>query len=176
MDPSGTEPEAYGHGGPTMSGCAVVRGRWYVPRRVTFVDLGPQVCKRNHSPEGERLVAMEPSTIAAFALELPEVTEEQPFGPEVDVYKVAAKVFLLIAPESAPPTISVKCEPDLAIELRAEYEAVIPGYHLNKKHWNTVILDGTIPDDEIEEMVSHSYERVVAGLPKAMRQRLVPTD
>ena len=119
---------------------------------------------------------MEPSVIAAFVLELPEVTEEQPFGPEVDVYKVVGKVFLLIAPESTPPTISVKCEPGLAIELRTEYEAVIPGYHLNKKHWNTVILDGTIPDDEIEEMVSHSYERVVAGLPKAMRPRLVPTD
>ena len=125
---------------------------------------------------GEKLVAMEPSAVAEFALELPEVTEEQPFGPEVDVYKVVGKVFLLIAPESAPPTISVKCEPDLAIELRAEYEAVIPGYHLNKKHWNTVILDGTIPDDEVEEMVSHSYERVVAGLPKTVRQRLARGD
>ncbi len=119
---------------------------------------------------------MQPEAIAAFALELPEVTEEQPFGPEVDVYKVAGKVFLLIAPESTPPTISVKCEPGLAVGLRAEYDAVIPGYHLNKKHWNTVILDGTIPDDEIEDMVSHSYERVVAGLSKAMRERLPPTD
>ena len=118
---------------------------------------------------------MEPSAIAAFALEQPEVTEEQPFGPEVDVYKVLGKVFLLIAPESTPPTVSVKCEPDLATELRAEYEAVIPGYHLNKKHWNTVVLDGSIPDDEIEGMVSHSYERVVAGLPKTVRQRLAPT-
>ena len=119
---------------------------------------------------------MEPSVIATFALELSEVTEEQPFGPEVDVYKVVGKVFLLIAPESAPPTISVKCEPGLAVALRAEHDAVIPGYHLNKKHWNTVILDGSIPNDEIEEMISHSYERVVAGLPKVVRQRLTPTD
>lgn len=115
---------------------------------------------------------MELEVIAAFALEFPEVTEEQPFGPEVDVYKVVGKVFLLLAPERTPPTISVKCEPGLAVSLRAEYDAVIPGYHLNKKHWNTVILDGSIPDDEIEEMVSHSYERVVAGLAKAVRQRL----
>ncbi len=119
---------------------------------------------------------MQPEAVAAFALELPEVTEEQPFGPEVDVYKVVGKVFLLIAPESTPPTISVKCEPGLAVALRAEHDAVIPGYHLNKKHWNTVILDGTIPDDEIDEMVSHSYERVVAGLPKATRERLAAAD
>ena len=119
---------------------------------------------------------MEPSVIAAFVLELPEVTEEQPFGPEVDVYKVVGKVFLLIAPESTPPTISVKCEPGLAVALRAEHDAVIPGYHLNKKHWNTVMLDDSIPDDEIEEMISHSYERVVESLPKAVRQRLKPTD
>lgn len=119
---------------------------------------------------------MQPEAVAAFALELPEVTEEQPFGPEVDVYKVVGKVFLLLAPESTPPTISVKCEPGLAVALRAEHDAVIPGYHLNKKHWNTVILDGTIPDDEIDEMVSHSYERVVAGLPKATRERLAAAD
>ena len=115
---------------------------------------------------------MELEALAAFALALPEVTEEQPFGPEVDVYKVAGKVFALIAPEEIPPTVSLKCEPGRALSLRAEYEAVIPGYHLNKKHWNTVILDGTVPDDEIEELVAHSYERVVAGLPRTARDRL----
>lgn len=85
-------------------------------------------------------------------------------------------MFLLIAPESTPPTIGVKCEPGLAAALRAEHEAVIPGYHLNKKHWNTFILDASIPDDEMGDMVSHSYERVVVGLSKAMRQRLAPMD
>jgi predicted DNA-binding protein (MmcQ/YjbR family) len=119
---------------------------------------------------------MDLEAVAAFALRFPEVTEEQPFGPDVDVYKVDGKVFLLLAPERGQPTISVKCDPGLAVQLRAEYEAVIPGYHLNKRHWNTVILDGSIPDDEIEGMVSHSYDRVVAGLPKAVRQRLSPTD
>ena len=114
---------------------------------------------------------MEPSVIAAFVLELPEVTEEQPFGPEVDVYKVVGKVFLLIAPESTPPTISVKCEPGLAIELRTEYEAVIPGYHLNKKHWNTVVV-ADVPREELTAMIDLSYDLVVASLPRKVRDTL----
>ena len=115
---------------------------------------------------------MNAEAVAAIVLWFNDVSEEQPFGPSVDVYKVAGKVFALIDADGTPPRVSVKCDPDLAIALRAEYAAVIPGYHLNKKHWNTVLLDGSIPDDEIEEMLEHSYERVVAGMPKAMRLRL----
>ena len=115
---------------------------------------------------------MTPAEIAQLALGLPEVTEEQPFGPGVDVYKVAGKIFALISPERTPPTIALKCDPHLAIALRQQHEAVIPGYHLNKKHWNTVVLDGTIPAGEIEDMVIHSYERVIAGLPRLVRHRL----
>jgi predicted DNA-binding protein (MmcQ/YjbR family) len=117
-------------------------------------------------------LAVMPAELAQFALGLPEVTEEQPFGPGADVYKVTGKIFAIISPERIPPAVALKCDPLMAIALREEYEAVIPGYHLNKKHWNTVILDGTIPDVEIEDMVLHSYERVIAGLPRVVRHRL----
>jgi predicted DNA-binding protein (MmcQ/YjbR family) len=110
--------------------------------------------------------------IYEFASELPGVVEEQPFGPSVDVLKVGGKIFAILSPESSPEAISLKCDPELAIELRLQYEAVIPGYHLNKRLWNTVHLDGTIPDEEILQMVTHSYDQVVAGLPKSVRQSL----
>jgi predicted DNA-binding protein (MmcQ/YjbR family) len=115
-------------------------------------------------------------TFAAFAMKFPETSEEQPFGPSVDVYKVVGKVFAILSPEDTPPAISLKCEPLLAIELREEFEAVIPGYHLNKSHWNTVILDGSVPDSEIKKMITHSYKQVIAGLPKATRQRVSNID
>lgn len=118
---------------------------------------------------------MKIDTIASYLAALPETSEEQPFGPDVDVYKVVGKMFAIVSPSDSPPSISLKCDPLLAIELRSEYEAVIPGYHLNKTHWNTVILDGTIPDSELIGMIDHSYERVVAGLTKAVRQRLSTT-
>jgi predicted DNA-binding protein (MmcQ/YjbR family) len=111
--------------------------------------------------------------ISEFASEMSGVVEEQPFGPDVDVLKVGGKIFAILSPESSPEAISLKCDPDLAIELRLRYAAVMPGYHLNKRLWNTVDLDGTIPVDEILRMVTHSYEQVVAGLPKSVRQRLI---
>jgi predicted DNA-binding protein (MmcQ/YjbR family) len=115
---------------------------------------------------------MTPEAVAAFALEFAETTEENPFTLEVDVYKVAGKIFAIVAPENSPPTVSLKCEPGLALHLREQYDAVTPGYHLNKRHWNTVALDGSIAADEILEMVEHSYWRVAAGLPKGTRVRL----
>lgn len=115
---------------------------------------------------------MTPAEIAAYALQFPQVTEENPFGPDTDVYKVEGKVFAILAPKAKPPTVSLKCEPSLAMHLRQQHDGVTPGYHLNKKHWNTVRLDGEIPRDQVEEMIEHSYERVVAGLPKMVRLRL----
>lgn len=116
--------------------------------------------------------SMRLEAISDFASAMAGVVEEQPFGPSVDVLKVGGKIFAILSPESSPEAISLKCDPDLAIELRLRYAAVIPGYHLNKRLWNTVHLDGTIPDDEILQMVTHSYDQVVAGLPKSVRQRL----
>jgi predicted DNA-binding protein (MmcQ/YjbR family) len=115
---------------------------------------------------------MNPKQIATFALKLPETNEEQPFGPSVDVYKVVGKIFVILSPESTPPEVSLKCDPLLAMELRQEFPAVTPGYHLNKTHWNTVSLDGSVPTSEIKSMITHSYDQVVAGLPKADRQRI----
>jgi predicted DNA-binding protein (MmcQ/YjbR family) len=110
--------------------------------------------------------------ISSFASDLAAVVEEQPFGPDVDVLKVGGKIFAILSPESSPEAISLKCDPDLAVELRLRYDAVIPGYHLNKRLWNTVHLDATIPRDEILGMVTHSYEQVVARLPKSVRRGL----
>jgi predicted DNA-binding protein (MmcQ/YjbR family) len=110
--------------------------------------------------------------ISEFASAMAGVVEEQPFGPSVDVLKVGGKIFAILSPESSPESISLKCDPERAVELRLQYEAVIPGYHLNKRLWNTVHLDGTIPDDEVILMVTHSYDQVVAGLSKSARQGL----
>lgn len=115
---------------------------------------------------------MTPQEITDLALGLPESAEDQPFGPDTYVYKVAGKVFAILSPEGDAPAVTLKCEPSLALELRAQFPAVIEGYHVNKTHWNTVLLDGSVPDDEVRDMVEHSYHRVVAGLPKAVRERL----
>lgn len=119
---------------------------------------------------------MKVERIADFLLSFPEATEEQPFGPEVDVYKVAGKMFAILSPEEAPPAISLKCDPALALELREEFDAVVPGYHLNKTHWNTVILDRTVPERELKRMITHSYAQVVKGLPVSTRVRLTAYD
>jgi predicted DNA-binding protein (MmcQ/YjbR family) len=106
----------------------------------------------------------------------PETREEQPFGPDVDVYKVAGKIFAIVSPEEELPAISLKCDPVIALELRQEFDAVTPGYHLNKDHWNTVVLNGTVPDSELRKMIAHSYGEVVAGLPKPIRERISRVD
>ncbi|MFY9784050.1 MAG: MmcQ/YjbR family DNA-binding protein [Acidimicrobiales bacterium] len=119
---------------------------------------------------------MKPEEIALYLLKYPQTSEEQPFGPNADVYKVAGKMFAILSPEDTPPSISLKCDPVIAMELREEYEAVLPGYHLNKVHWNTVMLDDSIPDSELKKMISHSYEQVVNGLSKSLRLSLFALD
>jgi predicted DNA-binding protein (MmcQ/YjbR family) len=115
---------------------------------------------------------MTPQELNDFALALPEVNEEESFGPGVSVYKVVGKVFAILQPNGSPPQVTLKCDPSLALELRAQFPAVTEGYHVNKKHWNTVVLDGSVPEEEVRDMVEHSYERVVEGLPKLVRTRL----
>jgi predicted DNA-binding protein (MmcQ/YjbR family) len=100
-------------------------------------------------------------------------TEDSPFGPEHIVFKVGGKMFALLAFEEVPPSANLKCDPDLALELRDRYEQVRPGYHMNKKHWNTVEMDGGIPERELLKMIDHSYELVVASLDKKARAALV---
>ena len=96
-----------------------------------------------------------------------------PFGPGARVWKVGGKMFALVADDSDPPRISLKCDPDLALELRAQYpDQVTGGYHLDKRHWNTVIADPVVPEVEIEDWIGHSYDLVVASLPRRTRATL----
>jgi predicted DNA-binding protein (MmcQ/YjbR family) len=103
----------------------------------------------------------------------PDAVAEYPFGPEARVYKVAGRMFALVAERSLD--VSLKCDPALAEILRERYAAVAPGYHLNKRHWNTVTVDGTVPDDEVVEMIRHSYDLVVSSLTRAQRAALSPS-
>jgi predicted DNA-binding protein (MmcQ/YjbR family) len=103
----------------------------------------------------------------------PGSAEDYPFGDEVAVFKVAGRMFALVSLGPPPGSVSLKCDPDLADGLRARYAAIAPGYHLNKRHWNTVTLDGSVPDEELLEQIDHSYELVVAGLTKAQRNKLI---
>jgi predicted DNA-binding protein (MmcQ/YjbR family) len=107
-----------------------------------------------------------------YCLRMRGATEDFPFGDEAAVYKVMNKMFALLPRHAEPPSISLKCDPVLAEMLRQTYDAVQPGYHLNKRHWNTVIVDGSIPDDEVIEMIENSYRLVVKSLKRAEREQL----
>jgi predicted DNA-binding protein (MmcQ/YjbR family) len=109
--------------------------------------------------------------LRAYCLSKRGAREDFPFGADVAVYKVMGKMFALI-PVDVPNQISLKCDPTFAEVLRQTYAEVTPGWHLNKQHWNSIITDGSIPDDEIQEMIDHSYELVVKGLTKKDRERL----
>jgi predicted DNA-binding protein (MmcQ/YjbR family) len=98
--------------------------------------------------------------------------EEFPFGPETSVFKVGGKLFALAALNRKPLEVSLKCEPELALELRGSYDAVRPGYHLNKRHWNTVTVGEDVPDRLVRDMVEDSYDLVVEGLPRWTREGL----
>lgn len=98
--------------------------------------------------------------------------EEFPFGQETSVFKVGGKMFALTRLDARPLTVSLKCEPPLAEALRSEHAAVRPGYHLNKRHWITVVLDHSLPDELVMGLIEDSYELVVDGLPKRERELL----
>lgn len=115
---------------------------------------------------------MDVASLRACCLAMPAATEEHPFGPGALVIKVAGKMFAIIAEDAEPPTISLKCDPDWAMMLREEFPAVGPGYHLDKRHWNTVVMDGTVPDEAIRDWIEDSYDLVVAGLPRRLRDAL----
>ena len=109
--------------------------------------------------------------IAACAAK-PGAVEDYPFGDDVAVFKVADRMFALIALGGEPSSVSLKCDPGLAAGLRDRYAAITPGYHLNKRHWNTVTLDGSVPSSEVVELIDHSYDLVVARLTRARREKL----
>ena len=111
-------------------------------------------------------------SLREYCLSKPEATEDMPFGEDVLVFRVGGKMFALAPLDEIPATANLKCDPDLALEFRDRYEQVRPGYHMNKKHWNTVEIDTGMPDTELRKMIDHSYELVVQSLHKAKREKL----
>jgi predicted DNA-binding protein (MmcQ/YjbR family) len=109
---------------------------------------------------------MDYQTVVEYCLQKPGAWEGYPFGEGALVIKVQQKMFALIAEGTTPLRISLKCDPDDALMLRAQYLAIIPGYHLNKRHWNTLNLDGSIPPELVFELIDHSYDLVKKSLPK----------
>ena len=99
-------------------------------------------------------------TIREYILKKPTVTEGFPFGEDTLVFKVNDKIFLLAGLDSSPLQFNVKCDPDKAIELRDEYACVLPGFHMNKKHWNTIVVDGSVTNALLKEWIDHSYSLV----------------
>ncbi len=108
-------------------------------------------------------------TIREYCLSKPGVEESLPFGPDTLVYKVGGKAFLLTGLDSEVLRFNVKCNPDKAIELREEFSCVLPGYHMNKKHWNTIVVDGSVSSTQLKEWIDWSYA-LVAGKNKIKRQ------
>ncbi|MFC7340780.1 MmcQ/YjbR family DNA-binding protein [Saccharopolyspora griseoalba] len=115
---------------------------------------------------------MTPGELRELCLEMPGADETFPFDESSSVFKVSGKIFAIAPLQAAPLRVSLKCDPDLAVELRLRYPAITGGYHLNKKHWNTVVVDGSVPDDLVRQMVEDSYDLVVAGLPRREREKL----
>ena len=109
--------------------------------------------------------------IAACAAR-PGSTEDYPFGDDVVVFKVAGKMFALVSLDAPRGSASLKCDPDLAVVLRGRFPAVTAGYHISKRHWSTIDLDGSLPDGELLDLIDHSYQLVVAGLTREARARL----
>ena len=109
----------------------------------------------------------------AYALAKPGTSEDFPFGEDTLVLRVAGKIFALTGLNSEQFTVNLKCEPDYAVELREQHTEVQPGWHMNKKHWNTVDFEGCLDDKTLRHLVDHSYEQVVKSLKKAEREALL---
>ena len=110
-----------------------------------------------------------------YCLSKDGVEESLPFGPDTLVFKVSGKVFLITGLDHAPLQFNVKCDPDKALELREQYECVLPGYHMNKKHWNTVVADGSVSVSLLKEWIDHSYE-LVHVKPKSLKAKSKRND
>jgi predicted DNA-binding protein (MmcQ/YjbR family) len=113
-----------------------------------------------------------PEELRHACLGLPGAEETCPFSEGLSVFKVEGKIFAITRLTGVPLSVSLKCEPELAEQLRVTHPAIRPGYHLNKRHWNTVTIDGSVPDEMVLSLVEDSYALVVDGLPKRVRERL----
>ena len=115
---------------------------------------------------------MDIEQLREYCLSKTGTEETLPFGPDTLVYKVGGKVFLLTGLDSEELRFNVKCDPDQALELREQFSCVLPGFHMNKKHWNTIVVDGSVSSKKLKEWIDHSYELVVDSLPKKIRKDL----
>lgn len=115
---------------------------------------------------------MDIETFRNYCLSKKGTTEELPFGPETLVFKVMGKLFAATGLDEDQFRVNLKCDPDRAIELREAHPEVLPGWHMNKKHWNTVYFEQGLEDEKLRELIDHSYELVVKGLPKKLRLAL----
>ena len=115
---------------------------------------------------------MNSESIRDYCIAKPGVTESFPFDDVTLVFKVGGKMFALLSLDNQPTTLALKCDPERALQLREMFSAVRPGYHMNKTHWNSITLDGSIRTNQIQEWIDHSYELVKKGLPKAVREQL----
>ena len=116
---------------------------------------------------------MDLESFREYCLQKSGATEGTPFGETVLVFKIGCKIFALASLDEIPVRVNLKCDPDLALDLRDRYEQVRPGYHMNKKHWNTVEIQGGIPESELRQMIDHSYDLVAKSLPKSKTRRAV---
>jgi len=105
---------------------------------------------------------MDKKVVEDYVLSMPNAVREYPFGEEVAVYKVDGKMFALLSETQLPARLSLKCAPELSEALREKYESVMPGVHLNKKHWNTLVLTGQLSWEEVQDLIRHSYQLVIA--------------
>ena len=116
---------------------------------------------------------MKPQELRALCLSFNAAVEDFPFNPDTSVFKVLGKMFALADLGGKPLTVNLKCDPEDAIRLRTEHEGlIVPGWHMNKRHWNTVSCDGSLPDALLRDMVEDSYDLVVSALPKRVRDEL----
>ena len=115
---------------------------------------------------------MELQDAIEYCLSFPHAGESTPFGLDALIYKVGGKMFALVTFRNEQGGMNLKCSPDRSLELREDWEAITPGYHMNKKHWNTLLFDGSLPSPLVKELIDHSYALVVAGLPKKVRESL----
>jgi predicted DNA-binding protein (MmcQ/YjbR family) len=114
---------------------------------------------------------MDIEQLQEYCLSKTGAEETLPFGPDTLVYKVGGKAFLLTGLNGEDLRFNVKCDPDLAVELREQYDCVQPGYHMNKKHWNTIVVDGSVGLKQLKQWIDHSYDLVVDSLPKKLREQ-----
>ena len=119
---------------------------------------------------GDAITSFE--SLTRYCLSKPGATLDYPFGPEVGVFRVAGKIFALSHPDQLPLKINLKSEPRLAELLREQYQAVVPGWHMNKRHWNTVSVGADLPDELVRDQIDRSYGLIVASLPKKVQASL----